>query len=132
MKVNNTAYGEFFKWKQHVKFEATSPNIVCTMCIKLNLEEQFGIQQSIVRDMGTYWNQRDCKISRTETMIVFKHDEHTDLNRPSQYMISLLELFDNQILSYILILLVLLAFAFFMLRDVNLKIKPFKEIIYFN
>ena len=91
MKGNKTAYGEFFKWKQHVKFEAEPPNLVCAMCIKLNLEEQFGIQQSIVRDMGTYWNQRDCKISRTETMIVFKHDEHTDLNRPSQYMISLLE-----------------------------------------
>ncbi len=132
MKVNNTAYGEFFKWKQHVKFEAEPPNLVCAMCIKLNLEEQFGIQQSIVRDMGTYWNQRDCKISRTETIVVFKYDEHTDLNPPSQYMISLLELFDNQILSYILILLVLLAFAFFYVKRRKSQIKPFKEIIYFN
>ena len=116
MKGNKTAYGEFFKWKQHVKFEATSPNIVCTMCIKLNLEEQFGIQQSIVRDLDTYWNPRDCKIPRTEAMIVFKYDENTYLNPPSQYMISLFELFDNQIFGYVFILLVLLAFAFFYIK----------------
>lgn len=56
---NRTAYNSYFKWKKHVifrkKISIFSP--ICDMCIKLNLEEFFGIEQSVIEDLGVYWNR---------------------------------------------------------------------------
>ncbi len=61
LKSNKTAYNEFFKWKQHVTFQNEPANLICSMCIQLNLEAQFGMRTNVIKDLGNYWNTRHCR-----------------------------------------------------------------------
>lgn len=61
---NSTAYKSFFAWKKHVKFFDTTIQLpsICEMCIKLHLEDHFGIEKRIFQNLGDYWDKKSqCK-----------------------------------------------------------------------
>jgi hypothetical protein len=62
LSTNRTAYNEYFKWKRHVKYgSANRPTLypICEMCIKLNIDEQYGIRPSV---FNSNWSaETDCK-----------------------------------------------------------------------
>ncbi len=61
---NKTAFNSYFKWKKYVKFDQPTVGVYCDMCIQLQLEEYFGIQKSIIKNIGKYWNKKtECKNS---------------------------------------------------------------------
>ena len=99
LKSNKTAYNEFFKWKQHVRFQNEPANLICSMCIRLNLEAQFGVQPSVVQDLVSYWNVKQCKVARTESVVVFKFDQYVDLDS-AQYLADVLQTHTSQIYVY--------------------------------
>ena len=75
MDNNPNEYASYFKWKQYVTFrpkEASSAiNIYCDMCIRLQMENFFGIQKQVINDLGDFWNaKKDCKIRSTETNLL--------------------------------------------------------------
>ena len=59
---NKTAYNSYFKWKKHIKSMPyfVNINIICDMCIKLNLEKFFGIENKRIESMD-FLNKRHCK-----------------------------------------------------------------------
>jgi hypothetical protein len=116
LAANKTAYNEFFKWKQHVRFRNDQTNLICSMCIRLHLEDQFGIQPSVVKDLGRYWNLSNCKNPRTETIVIFKYDDYVDFDSSSKHVIGLLKMNNNQIVGYVLIIFVPLVLAFFYIK----------------
>jgi alpha-1,3-fucosyltransferase len=60
---NRTAYNEYFKWKKYVKFNASDQSMhhFCNLCIQMHLNAQFGIQKSIINNIGSYWNKNNCR-----------------------------------------------------------------------
>jgi hypothetical protein len=61
---NKTAYNSYFKWKRHISFQSTGFgfNPFCSMCIKLHLEERFGIEKKVMTDIRDYWSRpKICK-----------------------------------------------------------------------
>ena len=58
---NRTAYNEYFKWKKYVKFVPVL-NSLCDLCIQLQLDSYFGVKHSIIKDVNSYWNVKDCRI----------------------------------------------------------------------
>jgi alpha-1,3-fucosyltransferase len=62
---NKTAYNEYFKWKRFVRYDRDSiismvP--ICEMCIRLNIDEQYGFQTSPINDMNKFWSMKtNCK-----------------------------------------------------------------------
>ena len=61
---NVTAYNSYFKWKKYVEFDSTdlifSP--LCDMCIKLHLEDHFGIEKKIINEIDKLWSPKlNCK-----------------------------------------------------------------------
>jgi hypothetical protein len=55
------AYNAFFKWKRHIVFNKYIPlSSICVMCIQLHLERYLGVKQSVIKDIGNYWNRQDC------------------------------------------------------------------------
>ena len=59
---NRTAYNEYFKWKKYVKFDKPVLNPLCDLCIQLQLDSYFGVKKSIIKDVNSYWNKKDCRI----------------------------------------------------------------------
>lgn len=115
LKSNKTAYNEFFKWKQHVTFQRKSHNLVCDMCIALNLESQFGIKKGVVKDLGNYWNTRDCQKVQIDRTIFFKYNKYTDL-RASNKIITLIRE-NHHVANYVfLIFLTILILTFFYIK----------------
>lgn len=65
---NKTAYNSFFKWKKYIRFTYNEYKSFCDMCIKLNLEDYFGIKQSVTYDLD--WDSiGNCKAP------VFENDQ---------------------------------------------------------
>lgn len=61
LNLNHTAYNEYFKWKQFVKFDRDN-SLICDMCIYLHLEEYFGVAKKTIYDIEDHWSRsRDCK-----------------------------------------------------------------------
>ena len=59
---NQTAYNSFFRWRKNVQYKESMPNpSLCEMCIQMNLEKYFGAKQSILNNLGEYWNKKDCR-----------------------------------------------------------------------
>jgi hypothetical protein len=60
---NKTAYNEYFKWKKYVKFNASDQSMhhFCNLCIQMHLNSQFGIQKSIINNIGGYWSKENCR-----------------------------------------------------------------------
>ncbi len=61
---NSTAYNEYFKWKRHIKSYSKRVFLsqLCDMCIKLNLEDFFGVEQQTARsDFALLWRRSNCK-----------------------------------------------------------------------
>ena len=70
---NVTAYNSYFQWKEHVSFRGTKSiqrfSPFCDMCIKLQMESYEGYKESIVEDVGSYWNRKEnCKIHRIQNL----------------------------------------------------------------
>ena len=63
---NQTAYNSYFKWKKHVNFlDQLVFTPLCDMCIKLHLEDFFGIETKIINDIGYFWDKNSqCKIPK--------------------------------------------------------------------
>lgn len=60
LSKNATAYNSYFKWKKYIQFTNNEYKSFCDMCIKLHLEDYFGIEKSIIKDLA--WEQkRNCK-----------------------------------------------------------------------
>jgi hypothetical protein len=59
---NKTAYNSYFKWKKYIKIRPSflPVNMICDICIQLNLERYFGIE-SKQRDSMDFLNKRHCK-----------------------------------------------------------------------
>lgn len=56
------AYNSYFKWKKHVVFkEPRWFTPMCNLCIKLHMENFYGIEHSVLRDAGDFWSRRHCK-----------------------------------------------------------------------
>ena len=65
LEKNKTAYNSYFKWKKHITFHnlKTAYCTICSMCIKLQLEEFFGIEKKVIEDIGSYWSrEKQCKL----------------------------------------------------------------------
>ncbi|RNA05317.1 alpha-(1-3)-fucosyltransferase C-like [Brachionus plicatilis] len=61
LESNSTAYNSYFKWKKYIKKTNTKYNTLCDMCIKLNLENFYGVKKSIVNDLETFWGvKKNC------------------------------------------------------------------------
>jgi alpha-1,3-fucosyltransferase len=60
---NKTAYNEYFKWKKYVKFNSSDQSMhhFCNLCIQMHLNAQFGIQKSIINNIGAYWSKENCR-----------------------------------------------------------------------
>ena len=58
LSKNSTAYNSYFEWRKYIRYQPnhTYFNPICDMCIKLQLESYFGIEQSIIQDLDYYWN----------------------------------------------------------------------------
>ena len=72
---NVTAYNSYFQWKEHVSFRESKSvssqrfSPLCDMCIKLQMEIYEGYKESIVEDVGSYWNRKEnCKIHRIQNI----------------------------------------------------------------
>lgn len=75
---NRTAYNSYFKWKKHVSFESENNNFppICDMCIRLNLEDYYGIQTNVIENIGEYWSRsRNCKKVKIGANRSFKLDK---------------------------------------------------------
>ncbi len=68
---NPSKYNAIFKWKKHIKTVPYSLNIspLCDMCIKLHLEDYYGIERKIRKNVESDWSiNQNCKlISSNET-----------------------------------------------------------------
>ena len=65
---NATAFNSYFKWKKHINFYTKSVSFspICNMCIFLQLENFFGIKNSVVNDISSYWSRKNnCKSPKT-------------------------------------------------------------------
>ena len=63
MNTNKTAYKSYFKWKENVIFDAVGD--FCVMCIKLHLEDYFGLKTNVIYNIENYWSSKhDCKYNR--------------------------------------------------------------------
>lgn len=51
LSQNKTAYNSYFKWKKYIRFTDNEYKSFCDMCIKLHLEDYFGVKQSVVEDL---------------------------------------------------------------------------------
>ncbi|RNA30006.1 alpha-(1-3)-fucosyltransferase C-like [Brachionus plicatilis] len=61
LESNKTAYNSYFKWKRYIKRTNNQYKTFCDMCIKLNLENYFGIQKSQVNDLESFWGyKKNC------------------------------------------------------------------------
>ena len=60
---NTTAFNSYFKWKKHIWFHNLKAEYctICSMCIKLQLEEIYGIEKKIITNMNEYWNKNQCR-----------------------------------------------------------------------
>jgi hypothetical protein len=60
---NKTAYNSYFKWKKHIWFHniKSTYTSICSMCIKLQLEEYTGVKKHIVHDIHEIWDRKMCK-----------------------------------------------------------------------
>lgn len=60
---DKAAYNSFFKWKEHVTFEkGIGFSTICSMCIRLNLEQTVGVKKTVIQNIGEYWNRdKNCK-----------------------------------------------------------------------
>ena len=65
---NQTAYNSYFKWKKYISFVKGIGELssICTMCIRLQLEEFFGFQKTTINDIENYWSpiRSNCKRPR--------------------------------------------------------------------
>jgi hypothetical protein len=61
---NKEAYYKYFEWKKYVKFtdhyrnykiQSWGFSIFCDFCIKLHLEDFYGIEQKIINHMDSKW-----------------------------------------------------------------------------
>jgi hypothetical protein len=61
---NKTAYNAYFSWRKYAQFNERLISFppLCDMCIQLHLESFYGIQESVVHDIGNYWSKKEnCK-----------------------------------------------------------------------
>lgn len=52
LSQNATAYNAYFKWKKYIRFTNNEYKSFCDMCIKLHLEDYFGMKTGIVHDLN--------------------------------------------------------------------------------
>jgi hypothetical protein len=56
---NRTAYNDYFKWKRHVTFHekiiTNSINVMCDICIRLHMDDQFGVKRQVLGNLSNYW-----------------------------------------------------------------------------
>ena len=74
---NKTAYNNYFKWKKHVSFHniLTGFNSICSMCVKLQLESYFGIENKIIENIGDHWSKsKNCKSTKIKDLKVFEFE----------------------------------------------------------
>jgi hypothetical protein len=60
---NKTAFNSYFKWKKHIWFHNIKMQYssICSMCIKLQLEEYTGVKKHIVNNVQEIWSRGMCK-----------------------------------------------------------------------
>ena len=61
---NKTAYNEYFKWKKYIRFDSLEypRQPICDLCVYLHLEDYYGVKQSIIKNIGSFWNLKsNCK-----------------------------------------------------------------------
>jgi hypothetical protein len=64
LSANRTAYNSYFKWKKHITYHKIQSGLspICSMCIKLHLEDHFGIERKVIPDVAELWNKKtNCK-----------------------------------------------------------------------
>jgi hypothetical protein len=69
---NSTAYNSYFKWRKYYSYHKKPQgfNSICEMCIKLQLESYFGIEKSVVQDLGSYWSGKDVCLNSINSTIL--------------------------------------------------------------
>lgn len=76
METNATAYNSYFKWKKFIKKTDEDDDdfrTFCDVCLKLNLEDYFGIQKGQVNDLESFWGyKKNCLYPNIENGI-FKY-----------------------------------------------------------
>jgi hypothetical protein len=66
---NKTAYNAYFKWKKNIWFHHLKAQYctICSMCIKLHLEEYTGVKENVVSDVRTIWDRnKHCRLPKME------------------------------------------------------------------